>query len=588
MSAHAAVAKPTGPKVSAADSRSLLRTRAAHELFFAVVGPVGAGSSHVARQLTRCLKEAKLGGTQFTCAMLKASDVIRASYSSEGEQHGAKMLSPLKRKVAMQEKGDALRINDHAAIAASLVGKIAEARARAQGAVFTRDAPVEPDGNPRAYIIDSLKHPAEVRLLRRLYGDAFVLIGVVCSPPALERRLSNALFTGVERTRPENIAELKEFIRRDADDSDHKHGQHVTDAFHEADFFVDNTPDTAMPESGVLEDAVDPRLIGELTRLVSIILHDRIRRPSIDETAMHTAYSAQLQSSCLSRQVGAALVDERGNIVATGTNEVPKAGGGVYGEDTGVAKIENRCAFCDNGGRGPFCSNNTQQNLLIEGAVKALFGNDISPNELQEKLIAVRKTQLGGLLEFSRSVHAEMDALLSAGRSGVSTVGSRLFVTTYPCHYCARHIVSAGVYEVQYIEPYPKSRAIDLHGDAIESVPENWTPPKRQSRHDQVQIERAESNQLVRPGQGQASTSVPTSIDVGVSPASSGKVLFKPFVGVAPRLYARVFKKDREYKDKITGAFSMGEADWGNSWSQHQVSYASLELEIIRRTEAHG
>jgi len=283
---------------------------------------------------------------------------------------------------------------------------------------------------------------------------------------------------------------------------------------------------------------------------------------------MHTAYSAQLQSSCLSRQVGAALVDERGNIVATGTNEVPKAGGGVYGEDTGVAKIENRCAFCDNGGRGPFCSNNTQQNLLIEGAVKALLGNDISPNELQEKLIAVRKTQLGGLLEFSRSVHAEMDALLSAGRSGVSTVGSRLFVTTYPCHYCARHIV--------------------LHGDAIESVPENWTPPKRQSRHDQVQIERAESNQLVRPGQGQASTSVPTSIDVGVSPASSGKVLFKPFVGVAPRLYARVFKKDREYKDKITGAFSMGEADWGNSWSQHQVSYASLELEIIRRTEAHG
>jgi len=207
---------------------------------------------------------------------------------------------------------------------------------------------------------------------------------------------------------------------------------------------------------------------------------------------------------------------------------------------------------------------------------------------LQKKLIAVRKTQLGGLLEFSRSVHAEMDALLSAGRSGVSTVGSRLFVTTYPCHYCARHIVSAGVYEVQYIEPYPKSRAIDLHGDAIESVPENWTPPKRQSRHDQVQIERAESNQLVRPGQGQASTSVPTSIDVGVSPASSGKVLFKPFVGVAPRLYARVFKKDREYKDKITGAFSMGEADWGNSWSQHQVSYASLELEIIRRTEAHG
>jgi deoxycytidylate deaminase len=247
---------------------------------------------------------------------------------------------------------------------------------------------------------------------------------------------------------------------------------------------------------------------------VSIILHDRIRRPSIDEAAMHAAYSAQLQSSCLSRQVGAALVDERGNIVATGTNEVPKAGGGVYGEDLEPGGVENRCAFCENAGAGPFCSNNARQNELIEEALKALFGDEIPPNELQEKLIAVRKTQLGGLLEFSRSVHAEMDALLSAGRSGVSTIGSRLFVTTYPCHYCARHIVSAGVYEVQYIEPYPKSRAIDMHGDAIESVPENWIPPQRRSRHDEV---------MARPDGEQANLISP--IRPGIAQFSQGKLL---------------------------------------------------------------
>ena len=70
-----------------------------------------------------------------------------------------------------------------------------------------------------------------------------------------------------------------------------------------------------------------------------------------------------------------------------------------------------------------------------------------------------------------------MDALLSAGREGVSTVGTRLFVTTFPCHYCARHIVGAGVYEVQYIEPYPKSLALELHNDAIETNPFKWQPP---------------------------------------------------------------------------------------------------------------
>ena len=71
-----------------------------------------------------------------------------------------------------------------------------------------------------------------------------------------------------------------------------------------------------------------------------------------------------------------------------------------------------------------------------------------------------------------------MDALLSAGRDGVSTVGARLFVTTFPCHYCARHIVSAGVYEVQYIEPYPKSRALNLHDDSIMTDKGAWTPPE--------------------------------------------------------------------------------------------------------------
>ena len=55
-----------------------------------------------------------------------------------------------------------------------------------------------------------------------------------------------------------------------------------------------------------------------------------------------------------------------------------------------------------------------------------------------------------------------------------------MFVTTFPCHYCARHIVSAGIDEVQYIEPYPKSQAIGLHRDSIE--PEKvdyWIPPSK-------------------------------------------------------------------------------------------------------------
>jgi hypothetical protein len=126
MNAQAAVAKSPDPSLPNSDSRAVVRARAAHELFFAVVGPVGAGSSHVARHLVRCLQEAKLEGAPFACIPLKASEVIRASYDA-AEHAEVEKLNPLKRKVALQERGDALRLKDHAAIAASLIGRIAAA-----------------------------------------------------------------------------------------------------------------------------------------------------------------------------------------------------------------------------------------------------------------------------------------------------------------------------------------------------------------------------------------------------------------------------------------------------------------------------
>ncbi|MCX6343754.1 MAG: hypothetical protein NT018_01610 [Armatimonadetes bacterium] len=38
---------------------------------------------------------------------------------------------------------------------------------------------------------------------------------------------------------------------------------------------------------------------------------------------------------------------------------------------------------------------------------------------------------------------------------------------TFPCHNCAKHIVAAGIERVVYVEPYPKSKAIEFHDDSI-------------------------------------------------------------------------------------------------------------------------
>jgi deoxycytidylate deaminase len=287
----------------------------------------------------------------------------------------------------------------------------------------------------------------------------------------------------------------------------------------------------------------------QLSRLVKIITHITVERPTIAETAMYTAYGAQMRSACLSRQVGAALVDRAGNIVATGTNEVPKGGGGLYGEDFAGTKpddqLDDRCAYRRLGtGVLPYCSNTREQNEIIDELIRLVpqLKSIIEPKALAELKKTLMKSRIGELLEFSRAVHAEMDALLSAARKGVSPMGTRLFVTTFPCHYCARHIVCAGVDEVQFIEPYPKSKARKLHEDSITPVSTGWQAPS----------------------------------------GGGSKVLFRPFTGVAPRLYARAFLKDRDLKDKQNGVIIIGEPHSGSPWQVSRVSYPQLEAELFK------
>jgi deoxycytidylate deaminase len=71
----------------------------------------------------------------------------------------------------------------------------------------------------------------------------------------------------------------------------------------------------------------------------------------------------------------------------------------------------------------------------------------------------IKDSQLMDILEFGRMIHAEMSAISDAARLGRETKATILFSTTFPCHICAKHIVSAGIGRVVFLEPYPKSYA---------------------------------------------------------------------------------------------------------------------------------
>jgi len=97
---------------------------------------------------------------------------------------------------------------------------------------------------------------------------------------------------------------------------------------------------------------------------------------------------------------------------------------------------------------------------------------DVSEEQLDTFLNAVKPTRFRAITEFGRAVHAEMDALTTAARRGTSVAGATLVCTTFPCHNCTRHVIASGIRRVLYVLPYTKSLARDLHGDALMIEPE--------------------------------------------------------------------------------------------------------------------
>jgi deoxycytidylate deaminase len=204
---------------------------------------------------------------------------------------------------------------------------------------------------------------------------------------------------------------------------------------------------------------------------LGIVFENNIVTPFPHEIAMYEAQSAAGNSACLSRQVGAAITNDRGEIISRGWNDVPKFGGNLYKEG------DFADARCKHAG---YCRNDKTKDLVTDdilGLISSddflrikLFGGNKPDREVNEKIkeIIRKSSRIKDLIEFSRSVHAEMHAIIVGSQlAGNKMIGGKLFCTTYPCHNCARHIIVAGIREIYYIEPYSKSLCLSLHEDAI-------------------------------------------------------------------------------------------------------------------------
>ena len=60
----------------------------------------------------------------------------------------------------------------------------------------------------------------------------------------------------------------------------------------------------------------------------------------------------------------------------------------------------------------------------------------------------------GEYMNYSTAEHSETAVIAEAARRGVSTNGASLYVTTFPCPYCARLIAHAGIANLYFTEGY--------------------------------------------------------------------------------------------------------------------------------------
>jgi len=313
-----------------------------------------------------------------------------------------------------------------------------------------------------AFVLRSLKRPEEVRLLQTIYRGQFVLVG--CHTPR-ETRIRQLADTIARSRGAGTVTPYRARAEQLADRDEHEHGppttepsirkwhkdhgQSVEDTFPLADAYIN------------LEDR--DKAAADICRFLNLLLGSPFISPSRDEVAMFHAGAAAIRSADMSRQVGAAIATVEGDIIAIGCNEVPRAGGGAYWEgDVDAARDFER----------GMDGNQDQRNRAMHEVFNVLEARDLLTSEAinagPEKFSeALEDTRVDGLIEFTRATHAEMAAVLDAARRGVSVHGAILYASAFPCHNCAKHIIAAGISRVIFIEPYPKSLAEQLHGDAI-------------------------------------------------------------------------------------------------------------------------
>ena len=229
------------------------------------------------------------------------------------------------------------------------------------------------------------------------------------------------------------------------DSSKDFNSQNITECIQRSDIYIDNNQDKK------------DTLYRQIFRYLSLIVHPGLITPSKDELIMQIALNAKFNSGCISRQVGAVVLNKHGSVKSIGWNEVP--------EGQVPCLLRSHSELLNNSTLN-FYSKYEKSDFKSKDSFKYIFSTTKQPQYKESDKLGLNdsfcfksiQNEIDGQKNqvYTRSLHAEENAFLQASKYGNSEIiGGQLFTTASPCFLCAKKAYQLGIKRVVYIEAYP-------------------------------------------------------------------------------------------------------------------------------------
>ncbi|WP_208645314.1 hypothetical protein [Paraburkholderia aromaticivorans] len=293
----------------------------------------------------------------------------------------------------------------------------------------------------RTYIVvDAIRNPLEAVFFQDRYA-AFYLLAVSAPEDDRLMRLRELKYSDSDI---ESIDKI-EYTAHDLDDPDFYSVQDIQSCLQRADLYVSN-PNVS---SRVAEFQT---LTNQLIKFVSLIRRPGIVTPSAVERCMQMAYTAKLNSGCISRQVGAVVTDANYSVRSIGWNDAPHGHVpcNLRSRDD-LLQGNDKPAYSafekdDEKYLGHFKARSERFNIVAATGRNNAFCFKAEYNAFKND-----KNQV-----HTRSLHAEENAFLQVAKYGLASIeGGLLFTTASPCELCSKKAYQLGVKRIYYIDPYP-------------------------------------------------------------------------------------------------------------------------------------